>query len=1063
MLPATITRKIIAGWGGEAVYRQAEGLVKKGAVLKADISGDIITGVIAREAGSNLYTKLRLLPDGSIESLCPCFTNRTQGLVCPHVVALGIAIMLRCSDPLREQKYREEQRRARRMAQTADCAFIRRDPRGLAASLRLSLPSSWIADFRNGRVTLALTFNAAGQSLPPDALERDTALALSPADDNLLAVLEDICEGPPPAEFQVSAADFLNILDVCHTNSVSLADGTDLIVESSPARTVLRVDIDHDNGELIVYPSTTTPSSRAGELPAHLVSGRRGRVLANGRLWPMKDILPIPYHSIYRQDEIIPRAKVINFLKRDLPTLQSIATVEFEVPPDCFAMRPGKPAFRLALQGTRASLRATLSAIYGQHAFPAGSPDIQSEFALPDPDDILVYHTRNVPAEQAAVAALAGYGFEPDGTDHILVGTREVMNFLGSGHPSLRRSGWKVNLSGKLAALADSLPAVTPVVRIAKDTRGWFDVGFSFEYLDGRHLPDAEIQRAMNRGDSFFERDGQTVLVDREAVESMRAVFNDCRSRESKTPGHFMLPEIYAPFVQASLNAIDGIDVEDPPDWRQKASASNRAGNRRFAPVPLGDLDQILRPYQKEGVYWLRFLETSGVNGLLADEMGLGKTLQTLAWLCLPRSDTAARGRPAIIVCPTSLVENWSREAEKFVPRMRRLVIDGPDRAALFDRIPENDLIITSYALLRRDLDAYRPHRFAAAVLDEAQHIKNRSTLNAVSAKQIAADCRLVLTGTPVENSVADIWSIMDFLMPEYLGDYETFRGNYEMPIAAGDRAGELAQAKLRRKLHPFILRRLKQDVAKDLPDKIVKVSFCQLTDDQQRVYNDLLAETRRKAGDLVNAKGFDRSRFEILAMLMRLRQTCCHLDLLKNRHQPGTYENPSAKLDAFFDILDEAVDGGHRILVFSQFVAMLKLLRDELDSRTLPYCYLDGATQDRLAQCARFNRDPSIPLFLISLKAGGTGLNLTGADMVVHFDPWWNPAVEDQATDRAHRIGQKRSVYSIKLIAEHTVEEKVLAMQRQKQTVIDATVGATDAAIMRKMSFNDIRGLLGL
>ena len=523
------------------------------------------------------------------------------------------------------------------------------------------------------------------------------------------------------------------------------------------------------------------------------------------------------------------------------------------------------------------------------------------------------------------------------------------------------------------------------------------------------------------------------------------------------------MPALYAPFVQASLNALDGSDVEDPPDWREKAATRNRAGGTRFKPVPLGPLEGTLRPYQKEGVYWLRFLEESGLNGLLADEMGLGKTLQTLAWLSLPRTDSQARGKPALVVCPTSLVENWNREAETFTPHLRRLVISGSDRETLFAQIPESDLVITSYALLRRDLDAYRAVQFSVAVLDEAQHIKNRSTQNAVAAKQINAVGKLVLTGTPVENSVADLWSIMDFLMPQYLGDYELFRGRYELPIAAGDRDGELAQAKLRRKLHPFLLRRMKKDVAKDLPDKIIKVSFCQLTLDQQRVYNDLLAESRRTIGDLVKAKGFDRSRFEILAILMRLRQICCHLDLLKEHHKPGAYENPSAKLDAFFELLDEAMDGGHRILVFSQFVTMLKLLRAELDQRGLSYCYLDGSTQDRLQQCQRFNLTPSIPVFLISLKAGGTGLNLTGADMVVHFDPWWNPAVEDQATDRAHRIGQKRTVYSIKLIAEHTVEEKVLAMQQRKQAVISATIGATDEAVMQKLSFDDIRDLIGL
>ena len=542
-----------------------------------------------------------------------------------------------------------------------------------------------------------------------------------------------------------------------------------------------------------------------------------------------------------------------------------------------------------------------------------------------------------------------------------------------------------------------------------------------------------------------------------------RQIFNDCQSRESSAPGHFLMPSLFAPFVQASLNALDGIDVEDPPDWREKAAACNRSGNTRLTPVPLGALENTLRPYQKEGVYWLRFLEDSGLCGLLADEMGLGKTLQSLTWLSLPRTDPQARGKPALIVCPTSLVENWNREAESFVPHLRRLVVSGPDRDALFAQIPSSDLVITSYALLRRDLDAYRSFQFSVAVLDEAQHIKNRSTQNAVAAKQINAVGKLVLTGTPVENSVADLWSIMDFLMPHYLGEYDLFRSRYELPIAAGDRDGEIAQAKLRRKLHPFLLRRLKKDVAKDLPDKIVKVSFCQLTLDQQRVYNNLLAESRRTIGDLVKAKGFDRSRFEILAILMRLRQVCCHLDLLKEHHKPGTYEAPSAKLDAFFELLDEAIDGGHRILVFSQFVSMLKLLRAELDQRGLTYCYLDGSTQDRLEQCQRFNLSPDIPVFLISLKAGGTGLNLTGADMVVHFDPWWNPAVEDQATDRAHRIGQKRTVYSIKLIAEHTVEEKVLAMQQKKQAVINATVGVTDEAVMQKLSFDDIRDLIGL
>ena len=1063
MLPSAITKKMVLGWGGEAVYTQAEQLVRKGVVLKADMHGDLITGVIARESASEIYTKLRLHDNGTIDSLCPCFTNRTQGLVCPHVVALGITLLLRHADPLREQKYQEDQRRARRLAEIDAAAYLQRDPHGAPTRILLSLRPSWMVDFWKGRISLGLLLQTGDKTYPPEARPRHALIALSPQDDNLLAVLEDICEGPPSGLFEVSAADFLNILAVATHARLTVSGSVELTVETIPMPTSLRVDLDHETGELIIYPFTELPFARTGELPVFLAHGRQGRIVANGHIWPMKNVLPVPYHSIYRQDEVVPRDRVFNFLRRDLPNLQALSPIELELSPDLFVAMPGTPVIHLELHGSRASLRATLSAAYGPYRFPAGVPDTQAEFALPDPDDILCYHTRNLPAEQSAVNLLRRQGFSDDGLSSTLVGVREVLNFLGSSYPALVRSGWKISFSDKLLTLMDSLPVVTPVVQIAEKISGWFDVGFTFDLPGRGALPPADIQRALNRGDAFLEKDGQTLLIDREAVESMRTIFNDCQSRESSAPGHFLMPAVYAPFVQASLNALDGIDVEDPPDWREKAALRNRSGNTQFEPFPLGPLENTLRPYQKEGVYWLRFLEASGLNGLLADEMGLGKTLQTLTWLSLTRSDPQAQGKPALVVCPTSLVENWNREAETFVPELRRLVISGPDREKLFPQIASSDLVITSYALLRRDLDFYRAFQFSVAVLDEAQHIKNRSTQNAVAAKQINAVGRLVLTGTPVENSVADLWSIMDFLMPHYLGEYEMFRGNYELPITAGDRDGAIAQAKLRRKIHPFLLRRLKKDVAKDLPDKITKVSFCQLTLDQQRVYNDLLTESRRTIGDLVKAKGFDRARFEILAILMRLRQVCCHLDLLKEHHKPGTYLAPSAKLEAFFELLDEALDGGHRILVFSQFVSMLKLLRTELDQRGLTYCYLDGSTQDRLEQCQRFNLHPEIPVFLISLKAGGTGLNLTGADMVVHFDPWWNPAVEDQATDRAHRIGQKRTVYSIKLIAEHTVEEKVLAMQQKKQAIINATVGVTDETVMQKLSFDDIRDLIGL
>ena len=322
----------------------------------------------------------------------------------------------------------------------------------------------------------------------------------------------------------------------------------------------------------------------------------------------------------------------------------------------------------------------------------------------------------------------------------------------------------------------------------------------------------------------------------------------------------------------------------------------------------------------------------------------------------------------------------------------------------------------------------------------------------------IQAGHRLVLTGTPIENSVSDLWSIMDFLMPGYLGTHETFRRHYEAPLAAGGFDAEEAQLRLRRKLAPFLLRRLKRDVARELPPKIERTAYCTPTPLQKQVYRALVETSRQRLETLVAERGFRACAFEVLKTLLQLRQASCHLDLL---HWPDLpEEGRSAKLDLFFELLDEALDGGHRLLVFSQFVSMLSILRRELDARSIPYAYLDGSTRERQAEVHRFNADRSIPLFLISLKAGGFGLNLTGADMVVHFDPWWNPAVEQQATDRAYRIGQTRHVYSIKLIARGTVEEKVLEMQQRKQAVIDATLDV-DQVMLQSLTWEEVRTLM--
>ncbi len=1062
-----ITRKRLIDWAGAQVVKDAEAIVKQGLVLRADYEHPLVKGVLVLN-NREFATSLRVLRDGNVENLCSCYANRERGIICPHVIALGLVLVQRATDPHREAGYQEELRRALRLAKIDETTYITRAPEGavgaVPATIRLTLPTAWSAALADHAGSIPLLADACYRNavVPLDRVPRDLPLALDRFDDSLLYVIEDICEGPAAGSLIVSLRDFLNLLDIHKGRAFATPGGNALPIHDTPMTTFLRMDVDRENGELIVDAHTECPFLPPGEFPTYIVSGSAGWVFAAGHFWPLANVLPEPYHSIYREPVIVHRPEVVRFMQHELTLLSRYARVETDIALDLFTIDPAPPTFKLHITGSPASLSAVLSVCYGDTELVAGKPDVREHFAVPDPTDLMRYTVRDRESEKGALRVLAACnmpGEVGDAMAHI-VGSRGVLNFLGTHVPALRRRGWQIVIEGRVEPYFESLDFVTPVVHVRESgSEPWFDVGFEFEFGEGASLSHADVQRALRRGDAFIERDGRTLLIDATAVESMLDVFADCAATEGAEAGHFRLGNIYAPFVKSSLDALDGVDVEDTPQWRLKAGQSNRAMRVTEVEVP-AHIDATLRPYQRDGINWLRFLEENGFAGVLADEMGLGKTLQTLVWLELTRIDKEARGKPALIVCPTTLVDNWAEESQKFTPGLKVLCLSGPDRHEKWPDVPKADLVVTSYALLRRDLEHLLEHEFSAAVLDEAQHIKNRSTRNAVAAKKLRARHKVVLTGTPVENSVADLWSIMDFLMPGYLGRHDDFRANYELPIGRGGPEAELAQLKLRRKLHPFLLRRLKRDVARDLPPKIEKTTLCTLSPDQRLVYQALLKQSQEKIANMVATQGFNRCRMEILTTLLRLRQACCHLDLLKLPDL--TAEAPSAKMELFLELVDEALDGGHRILVFSQFVSMLRIIRAALDERGIAYCYLDGSTKDRMREVHRFNTERRIPIFLISLKAGGTGLNLTGADMVIHFDPWWNPAVEDQATDRAYRIGQKRTVYSLKLISRGTVEEKVLAMQARKKAVINATI-ESDESMVQALTWEDVRGLLEL
>ncbi len=460
-------------------------------------------------------------------------------------------------------------------------------------------------------------------------------------------------------------------------------------------------------------------------------------------------------------------------------------------------------------------------------------------------------------------------------------------------------------------------------------------------------------------------------------------------------------------------------------------------------------LNAQLRSYQQDGVQWMRSMLVNDFNVILADEMGLGKTLQALALFNEMRKYSTD---PALVICPASLVENWQRECGKFLPGCKVGLFYGAERSKVAKALNDYDLVITSYTMARRESAKLAKIQFNLLILDEAQHIKNPGTANAHSCKAVKAAHKVVLTGTPLENSPEDLWSIFDFLHPGLLGSFSSFRKEY-----ANIGESEFLRNDLAARTAPFIKRRVKKDVAPELPPREDLAMFCTMDETQKALYEQVLAEGRAFLYEYSNDKSKSpKGNMQILTTLLRLRQICCHPQLLEE-----TDETPSAKFELLQELLWEHIDSGHKLLIFSQFTSMLKLVETHLQQANISYCYLDGATRNRQEVVDKFNNSPDIPVFLLSLKAGGTGLNLTSADTVIIYDPWWNPATELQATDRTHRIGQTRAVRSIKLLVKDSIEEKILALQERKQEIFDQVV-ENPALSAEKLTIEDLKFLLG-
>jgi len=1036
-----LTEQFFAKAAGWEAMKLARAYLQNGQVLSSNWTPPVLNGVV--QAGETSYRAgLVIKTERNIENICTCRESREWGTLCAHSISIGLHF-------LRPTQMSAPGRNVKPSVASASpvqrSEILARSESGQPLELHFILPPNLEQAIPRGKIMVCFEAAWNGRRAPLNTVPRSEAFRLSSQDERIIAEIENVVGGTAPAMLMLEAEQFARWLPlwINHPN-ITLGRSKPVTVTDVPFATPIRAELEA-TGEI----KLTLKSKTASPLRIH--SNNRW-VFAEGGFQPLA--LPPEFAGVFSGPVQITRRDIPVFLSRDWPGLATSGMVEADFSLDAFELAPQAPVFLLELKGGLAQLSALLQCQYGPRIMTPGVSSPNESLWLADPEHPTRYGTRDTTAEQQAVARLVRSGFTgPDSSGRYqLLGQNAVLNFFAREYPRLERE-WRVSLEERLQkSTRENLERIEPKFQITSSGMQWFDLNVSFGTAGGEQFSAAEIQRLLLSGQRHTRlRNGKMAVIDTGAVEELQEVLLDCAPQQHADG--YRIDNTQAAFLDSTLQQHSHWQVQAPAAWKNRTAALSGA---KVECPPLGALDSVLRPYQKEGVAWLLFLRRNGFGGILADEMGLGKTLQTLSYVQATQAERTGANRASLIVCPTSLVFNWVLEAQKFTPGLKVLSLTGPARSELFAEIPKHDLIVTSYGLIRRDAELYQEIEFDTVILDEAHHIKNRQTQNAQAVKTIRSAHRLVLTGTPLENSVLDLWSIFDFLMPGYLGSAQDFRERYEIPITR-EKSGE-AQSRLARRLKPFILRRLKREVVKDLPEKLEQVSFCELTPDQQQVYAQVLEGSRKEVMEAVGTEGLARSRMVILTALLRLRQVCCDLRLLKlEGTNPAT---ASGKLDLFSELLEEVLDGGHRVLVFSQFVSMLSLIRERFNADNLPYCYLDGSTTNRAEVVSRFQSDASIPVFLISLKAGGVGLNLTGADTVIHFDPWWNPAVEAQATDRAHRIGQTRVVTSYKLIARDTVEEKILKLQSRKREIIEATLSGEES-FTERLEWDEIQELL--
>lgn len=1001
-------RSFLIDLGGAAVFRQAEKLFESHLVESAEWESPVLKGRV--KGGDGIYRpELNLRSTVFAVNSCTCADGRKRK-VCVHALATALHYQALKNEVAHMPKAAEgcplesEPAPQPEMPKIPRLRSIKLGEDGLPLRILIFLPPNLPEAADRGAIVLKIDAAVGREILPLNKLNPRQKYKVASKQVVVLKLIESWCGGKLSSLLQLTSAQLRKLLDAV------VAEPIVYWVKKPNA------PIDWQDGQLPgVYAylgeAETAHESPEPEPVALEVS-------------PSKRLDSDPSKrqicaDISLREKAKPNLRAIAEAKG--PKLWATKKGDYPIASEAAASMEGHSTSRVVVDG---------STHYMAIRLPSGNPE----------------------AVQALRTILKAEGFllEPSNRKWWLRDRHKTLNFL-AGYWKVLKEEWQAEFTDNFKAKLKEVEISALQVEAKEDT-GRFALAISLS----EQTEEKDLRRALASSKNYVEAEGGAItLLDRSSVEQVHEI-------ERALSGQADRP--FTPTFTKRIDTRDLSDVEDlleelcegweaPQAWQSRSRALKEVGALEPAPVRPG-FDAILRTYQRIGTAWLWHLYRYKLGGILADEMGLGKTLQALALIeCIRNQDThsidSGQARyPALVVCPASLVENWQRESARFTPSLKALKHHGSKRAKEPIALEAYDLVITSYGTLRQDAELLGSMDWCVVIGDEAQHIKNRRSQNAKTLMSLRTEGRFLLTGTPVENSLDDLFSLFSFLMPGYM---QKPTGKLSLDDKAWHNQRQTKRAAA------YILRRTKSEVAPELPDKIEKTFFCELGAQQQGFYQETLEKTRRDIFNL-EMSGANRGRVQFAAFteLLRLRQACVDPRILDEDFPL----KESAKLAAFDEVLDECLDAGSRILVFSSFVTALKLLGEHLENKGHKFCYLDGSTKNRLGICDQFNEDESIPVFLISLKAGGTGLNLTGADTVLHYDPWWNPAAEAQATDRAHRIGQTKVVTSIKLIAANTVEEKVLELQARKAEILKELFEESESA-NAKVSLDDIKQLI--